>query len=135
MRNWGKNKDDASEGIPPTEWYSYFSNILCTEKKRKAEELNMLKEEEIQPAFTELSYRITDIELNEALKKLNQNASSGHDKVSAKFLFAGGNPLLPVLSLFLNKTFSEVSHPSAWALNYLKSIHKKGSVLDPDNYR
>ena len=95
----------------------------------------MLKKEEIQHAFTELSYRITDKELNEALKKLNQNASPGHDKVSAKFLFAGGNPLLPVLSLFLNKTFSEVRHPSAWALNYLKTIHKKGSVLDPDNYR
>ena len=37
--------------------------------------------------------------------------------------------------MFFNRVFAEVSHPSAWALNFLKTLHKKGSVLDPDNYR
>ena len=135
MKNWGKHKDDVSEGISPTEWYSYFSNIFRQGQKPKADVLNKLKEQENQPVFTELCFRITNKEINDALKKLNQNASPGHDKVSAKFLCAGGMPLLPILNLFLNKTFSEVKHPSAWALHFLKTIYKKGSALDPDNYR
>ena len=74
-------------------------------------------------------------EIQLAMKKLNQKASPGIDKVSAKMLYAGREQLMPVLNLFLNKTFSEVKHPRDWSLNFLKTILKKGIASDPDNFR
>ena len=70
-----------------------------------------------------------------ALQKLNKKATPGIDRVSATMLYSGREMLIPILKLFLNKTFSEVKHPRDWTINFLKTILKKGSASDPDNFR
>ena len=135
MRNWGKSDTDSSGGITPREWHTYFTDLF-TIKDDVAEQIHhKLKALEDQPVFTNLSYKIKNHEIQLALMKLNQKASPGIDRISAKMLYAGKQQLMPILSLFLNKTFSEVGHPRAWGLNYLKTLLKKGSATDPDNFR
>ena len=135
MRNWGKPAKDNSEGIPPREWHAYFTELFRNKEDLPEQILANLKRLEEEPVFTELSFRIQNHEIGQAFKKLNQKASPGVDKVSAKILYAGRKELTPILNLFLNKTFSEVGHPSVWATNILKTILKKGIASDPDNYR
>ena len=120
MRNWGKSNNDSSAGISPREWHTYFIELFRVKNDVPEQIHDKLKALEEQPVFTELSYRIKNQEILLALKKLNQNASPGIDKVSAKMLYAGSQQLMPILCLFLNKTFSEVGHPREWALNYQK---------------
>ena len=126
MRNWGKIENDRSFAISPREWHTYFKELFRGKEDVSEQIHGKLKALEAQPVFTELSYSIKNQEILTALKKINQKASPGYDKVSAKMLYEGRLQLMPILSLFLNKTFSEVGHPKEWALNYLKIILKKG---------
>ena len=135
MQKWGKTDDPSEDIIPPNEWLNHFQTLL-TEGTEAPEILtNELKKLENEPYFSQLDYSIEISEIEGALKRLNKRASPGPDKVSGKLLDAGKTQLLPVLSLFFNKLFAHASQPAIFAVNFLKSIFKKGNDRDPDNYR
>ena len=117
MRNWGKQSNEMPQVISPNEWHIYFTDLYNENLTPQEQIKTKLKILEKQPMFTHLDFRIQDHEINQAFKKLSQNASPEIDKISGKTLYAGKQ-------LLLNKTFSEANHPSSWSLNFLKTIHK-----------
>ena len=135
MKKWGKNSSDPGESIPPSEWLDYFQNLLRKKNTAPTTLLNELHILEGEPYFSELDYRITEGEINKALKRLNARASPGADKIQAAHLREGKDTLMPLLKLFFNKIFSMAAHPKIFSINYLKAIFKKGDPSEPDNYR
>ena len=96
------------------------------------DELTQLENERY---FSELDVRISNNEIDDAIKKLNLNSSSGPDNISGKLLNGGKFILIPLLSLFYNKMFERAEHPKILTMNYLVTILKKGDMWDLDNYR
>ena len=90
---------------------------------------------EQEPYFSDLDCRISNEEIDKALKRLNKTASPGIDRVSGKHILLAKETLKPLLNLFYNKLFSFSKHPVIFSLNFLKSIFKKGDTWDPENYR
>ena len=85
--------------------------------------------------FSEMDYKITNVEITKALKRIKTEASPGPDKIPGSCLPAGNSTLMPALSIFFNKLFSMAAQPCSFSLNFLKSIFKKGDPSDPNNYR
>ena len=79
--------------------------------------------------------RITNIEIEKALKRLNKRACPGPDNISGNLLCTGEKELMPLFSLFFNKLFSHSKQPKLFSLNFLITIFKKGEIWDLDNYR
>ena len=96
------------------------------------EELSQLEGESY---FSEFDGRITDSEIEKALKRLNKKASSGPDNISASLLCSGAKELIPAFNLLFNKLFLLHKHPKIFSRNFLITIFKKGEIWDPDNYR
>ena len=82
-----------------------------------------------------MDYKITNSEINKALKRHNKKASPGPDKISGSCLPAGNTVLMPALNIFFNKLFSLATQPNIFSLNFLKSIFIKEDPSNPENYR
>jgi hypothetical protein len=77
---------------------------------------------------------ITVADVAAAIGKLSAgNASLG--PLNAALLKAGKDALTPVLASLFTAVFRSGCFPYAWALGAITSIHKKGDVTDPNNYR
>ena len=87
------------------------------------------------PIFNELDNRITEKEVTKSLRLLKNGKASGVDLISNEMLKAGSTILLPVLCKIFNLTLSNGHFPSTWAQGHIMSIHKKGDINDPSNYR
>ena len=135
MQNWGKGNSDMSDNITHSEWMSHFHSLLNDSHDTPPNLTDELNRCELAPNFTELDFRITDIEIIKALNKINTKASSGIDQIPGELLKAGRKSLLPAYSLILNKIFSNASYPSIWAQHVLKPIYKSSDIYDPNNYR
>ena len=131
MRNWGTPRQDPADNIHPSEWLTHFRDIPKT-PQCFLQELEAL---EAEPYFSELDFRISKQELDSAFRRLNRKASEGPDRVSGELLYAAREIFSPMLLIIFNKAFCNVSHPSIWSENFLKSILKKGDSADPNNYR
>lgn len=69
------------------------------------------------------------------LLKLDQNKAPGHDKVHAHVLKACASSLALPLSLIFNNSLATGSVPYQWLTANVTPIFKKGSRLEPNNYR
>ena len=83
------------------------------------DELSKLEEEQF---FSEYDVRISNSEIEEAMKRLNKKASPGPDNMSGMLLWAGERELKPLLKIFFNKLFSHAKQPNMFTLNFLISI-------------
>ena len=135
IQKWGKSDNITENSIQPQEWLKYFQNLLNNKRETPInlkKELEMLEKECF---FSEMDFRITPIEIERAINRLNKKSSPGPDKISCKLLYHGRKQLMPILNLFFNKLFTHATQPESQSLNYLKPIFKKGETWDPDNYR
>ena len=135
MKNWGNANSDMSDNIPPSEWMSHFQSLLNDGHDAPPNLIDELSKCELTPNFTELDFRITDIEIIKALSKINGKASFGADQIPGELLKAGRKSLLPAYNLILNNIFSNASYPIIWAQHFLKPIFKNSDTYDPNNYR
>ena len=71
------------------------------------------------------------------LSGLDINKAMGPDNMPPKFLKAlSKNPaFVKAVTMLFNKCFEEEKIPSAWKNAHVIPVHKKGSYLDPNNYR
>ena len=135
MRNWGKQNNDPSKSIPPSEWLYHFQELFREKHQTCPNVQQELNECEGQPAFSELDFRISPDEITLALSRLKGKASTGKDNISGNLLKHGQNEILPALKIIFNTIFTNVSYPKIWAEKYLIPILKKGDNSDPHNYR
>ena len=81
MQKWGSNCD-SSDNIDPRDWRLHFQKLLNEEVPTPSslkEELTKLEEEQF---FSEYDIRISNSEIEKAVKRLNKKASPGPDNIS-----------------------------------------------------
>ena len=135
MRQWGMTNTDDTASIKNEDWYTYFKNLFAPKSNDDKELVERLRSLENIPSFTELDYRITEIEISKCIKKLKKNKSAGPDKMVNELLISGEDILLAPISKIFNFIFRCSKYPRGWNLSFLKPIHKKGAMSTPDNYR
>jgi len=83
----------------------------------------------------ELSFQITDSEINDAIITLKAGKAAGSDNISGEIIKASAPIILPILKKMFNCILTKGTYPKEWAEGMISPIHKKGSKLNPDNYR
>ena len=135
MKNWGSPNQDPSECIHPNDWLAHFQSLFNVGPDTPQYLIDELEKHEKQPFFSELDFRITENEIEKALKKINTKAAPGVDKIAATLMCTGKKHLIPLYISLFNKIFSAAYYPIMWTQNFLKPIFKKGENWDPNNYR
>ena len=127
------SKNDPSSNIDSEEWVKHFSELmnkpdLKRESESIQETLDKLKE---MPTFCTLDYRITKEEIEQVLKKVKNNKSSGPEMIKK-----GKQALLEPMVTIFNKIFILGYFPKTWSISMIKPLYKgKGSKMDPSKYR
>ena len=70
-----------------------------------------------------------------AINLLKKNKAPGLDSITNELIFAGKQSLVKPLCKLFNLIFRTAKYPQKWTLSFLKPIHKKDTLDDPDNYR
>ena len=94
MRQWGKEKPDPSDNIPPDRWSTYFIQLLNINKTQKLEIDNVL------PFHPEMDGKITMEELKNKLKISRDGKSFGPDKIIMEYIKYAPDPVLLSLKFF-----------------------------------
>jgi len=129
------NAENNADKIQPGVWYNYL--MENNKSKSSAREDKMLEEivNLTNKSFSELDFKITRQELKTAVNKLKNNKASGLDLISNEMLKSANEELyISMLNLF-NKIYSGGYFPNCWSTGFISNIHKKGSYLQPENYR
>ena len=70
-----------------------------------------------------------------AINLLKKNKAPGLDSITNELIFAGKQSFIKPLCKLFNLIFITAKYPQKWTLSFLKPIHKKDTLDDPDNYR
>ena len=130
MNNWGKEHTEETEHIKPATWNEYFKKLL--NKPKTSDTPNSSLTPTFDPTLDGI---ISAKELRDALNQMKNNKAPGPDGVLIEYLKAFGETFEGILLKIIRQLFSRNVYPSEWNSNYLKPIHKKGDLEDPDNYR
>lgn len=98
---------------------------------------SLFNNKETESTFSELDFKITEKEVNQAVRKLKNKKSAGLDNISNDMLKSGKQILtscLPVLKIF-NMILRSGCYPSVWKIGYIKPLHKNDDPCNPANYR
>ena len=125
--NTKPNENIFKKGISGTGWKSHFENLFTAKSKS-----------DIPPSPNEsgcLDYEITSDELEKASYILRPNKSSGIDGIRNEMILS----LLKIRPNTILKLFNIILQSgkpiTTWNTSIISPIHKKGSKMDPDNYR
>ena len=83
----------------------------------------------------ELNIPISDLEIRQSIHHLRANKSPGPDGVCLEMYKHTIHIILPFLNALFNEIFENGDFPAQWSQSIITPIHKKGSKLDPNNYR
>ena len=113
------------------------SSSLSKEQSYTTEDINEIgnhlwNHETFDPTF---GGRISTAEMSDALKQLKNKKSPGPDGILSEYLKAFGENYEGTLLKIISILFARHLYPPQWDTNYLKPIHKKDDIEDPDNYR
>ena len=78
---------------------------------------------------------VNSIQICDFLKKTNINKAPGIDKLSGIFLRDGADIFATPLSQIVNFSIDSSTFPDLGKISKLKALFKKGSKVDPKNYR
>ena len=131
MNSWGSEYKDVTDNISSKNWHKYYKALLnSTEPNPKVD-----TRDTYPPCYEPiLDNIITKDELKIALGDLKPK-KIGPDGVLSDYIKVFGEMYEAILLKLLNGIFSRNLYPAGWNINFLKPIHKKGDILDPDNYR
>ena len=127
------NKDikDHTDNISPKKWKNYFEELL----NDKIYEAPISAREEAITFEPTLDGIIKEREVHDALALMKRGKSPGPDGIYGDCLKIFGVKYEQILLLLIRRIFGNYIYPTQWTTNYLKPIHKEGSVSDPGNYR
>ena len=130
------DKENHADLIQPGVWYNHLAkNNIKTSTDNEDRVLEDYINKSEGKHFNELDFKFKREELIDAIKKTKNNKSPGLDCISNEMIKHGSEQLhLCILSLF-NKIYTVGEYPDCWSTGYVTNIHKKGSHLDPYNYR
>ncbi len=129
-------EDPKCNPISDEVWTEHYTKLLRRHETNKDDVIgNTLKQAEKAKIFNPLSYSITEEEIATAVKKLKCGKASGPDGITSEIIKACCPVLLPYFRNLFNQILNAGTYPDAWGQGIVTSIHKKGSTLDPNNYR
>ena len=82
-----------------------------------------------------LLQKITEMELNNTIKNLKNNNSTGPDEYSTKFIKLSSPILVPALVKIFNLAISTGVYPNSLKIAKVIPIFKKGDSTTVNNYR
>jgi exonuclease III len=129
-----ENRDQA-EYITINKWKEHFQQLHEKSPEIDNQINNDIQSEEKTPYFSMLDLRITESEVYRAIKNLKNKKAAGYDQILGEMLKAGKETLIKPLTALFNKIFASKQYPQEWNKGIITPIHKKGSKLDPNNYR
>ena len=83
-------------------------------------------------------FKLATVSTDEVFKKLRtlpQYKAAGHDKIAPRFLIDSAATIAPVITHIINLSIEQGYVPQDFKLAKVTPLHKKGSKLDPGNYR
>lgn len=115
-------------------WKEHFLELLegesVHENEKKAENKKEMKENS-----NKVETRITEEELEMALKKMKNGKSPGHDRITVEMVKKMGEKGKKVLLDLYNKIWTMEEMPSEWEIGQIVPIYKKGDNKQCSNYR
>ncbi|KAK1898792.1 putative RNA-directed DNA polymerase from transposon X-element [Dissostichus eleginoides] len=78
---------------------------------------------------------VTTAEVLKKLSALQPNKATGHDNIPSKFLRDSAAAITPVITHIINLSIKQGHVPKDFKIARVTPLHKKGSKLDPGNYR
>ena len=112
----------------PKDDFLYADVDVCNELERRIAD-------DIVLTFDELNVPIELTEINHAIKQLKCGKSGGEDQLLNEFFVSGRDILSPYLVSLVNFIFDTGIFPDGRCEVLIVPLHKKGSMLNPTNYR
>ena len=131
-------KIDTTSSISTSTWQSHFQNLNNPKdiyKNRIKWLEDKLSQLEKIKCFTDIDGKITEAEINSAIKEMKSNKSTGLDNISNEMLKSGQSFLIPCFHKLFNNCFTMGYYPENWTHGYITPIHKGNDPSDPNNYR
>ena len=129
-------KENHADKIEPGKWYNYLvENNKCKSSKDDDYIIKQAIQSLNTTGFNELDFQINDNEYTDAVSKLKNNKSPGVDQILNEMIKYSDEQTHNAIKKLFNKIFTLGIYPDCWATGCITNIHKKGSLLDPSNYR
>merc|ERR1711888_118149 len=83
-------------------------------------------------------FKLSLVTIEEVLNKLNAmqpHKATGHDNIPSKFLRDAASSIAPCMTHIVNLSIKQGQVPYDFKMAKITALHKKGSKLDPGNYR
>ena len=125
-------KGMLSTNISCQQWYYHFKRLFNPPIQKTS---NYMRNCEYAIVVEQIDNRITEDEVIRAINGLKSGKAPGIDGIPAEFYKA----LIPygttVINRLFNKIYDLAYFPETWRESLIITIHKKGQVNNPDNYR
>ena len=130
--NYLKNYSGLSRvNISVEDWYNYFHDLFNSDADMPFDDLS----DGTYITDDTLDSQISPSEVSQAIGRLKCGKAAGIDGISAEFVKAISDRLVPILCLLYNKLYDNGIFPENWSTSIIAPILKKGNKHDPGNYR
>ncbi|XP_063447953.1 uncharacterized protein LOC134727502 [Mytilus trossulus] len=85
--------------------------------------------------FDELDSPFTETELDDGIKKLKRDKSTGYDNMMNEYIIMSKHFIKPVLCKIFNCILTNGDFPELWVKSIIIPVLKKGDVNQPGNFR
>ncbi|VDI19966.1 Hypothetical predicted protein, partial [Mytilus galloprovincialis] len=122
--------------------YKWLENKLKRQYKNQRE-INIkprytpqdLPGENTGTVFDELDSPFTEKELDDGIKKLKRDKSTGYDNMMNEYIIMSKNFIKPVLCKIFNCILTNGDFPELWVKSIIIPVFKKGDFNQPGNFR
>lgn len=123
------NKEDIKKTI------QLFYENLYKSRNTNRDEFNIVQRHRVLNANSEDIPKISTEEIKAALKQMKNKRAPGEDGVTIDMIKMGGDKLLDIVKLLLDKCIEEGKVPDTWNNAEVILLHKKGDITNIENYR
>ena len=141
LKDATKTHTRTPKGLSTNTFSEYFKSINNPESVFFQPDKDVLYfqqrffDSKIPVMFSELDVEITREEIIKSIRQLKNGKRGGPDKLLNEFFTHGQYVLLPCLHSLFNKLLISSYFPSSWSEGYIIPLHKKGGVINVNNYR
>ena len=137
---WKKWKNMNEIDVNPIEpnitgeaWYNHFSNL---HNENDGENAIFRKNYNTKDNYnTEFNQPFSKLEFEDVTKKLQTGKAEGHDSISNEMIKHAPPIIIELLLEYINLCLEKSLVSQQWCFDIINTIHKEGSINDPNNYR
>ena len=130
----GNTKKSVSDNISLENWFKHFQGVFSQDDT--SDENGSHIYHDISDAKDHcLNTNITENEVRDSIRKLNNGKAGGIDGIVPEMLKVGGERIVRFLTVLFNRVFDTGIYPREWSKAIVIPIFKKGDTDKPDNYR